>query len=110
MPVYVGALDHPEGAANRLKVVAVSVNGPASYTTGGFKVTVNDVNEILHAVVSIRDNPGNKLVRYSWSGNTLTIQIFTVSASTTDGSISAAEDAAGTDESGLTLDIIVVGV
>ena len=92
-----------------LKVYAGSVTGPSSYTAGGFTVTITGIRTIHEAVVSLRNNPGNKVIEYSWSGNTLTIVIKTISADTTTGAISATEDADGTDESGLTFDIVVVG-
>jgi len=102
------AFAKPEGAGSKRRVYINSVTGPSSYTTGGFTVTT-DLDTVEFAVVVLRNNPGNKVVRYSFSGKNITIQVFTISASTTTGAISAAEDAAGTDESSLIFDIIAVG-
>jgi len=93
----------------RYIVTATHTSGPASYTTGGFTVTLGDLMEIEEVVVQLRDQDNAKRIKYSESGNQVTIQIFTISADTTSGAISAGEDAAATDESGLTFDIFAIG-
>jgi len=102
------AFAKPEGAGSKRRVYANSVTGPTSYSTGGFTVSTT-LDTIEFAIVVLRNNPGNKVIQYRFSGNTITIQIFTISASTTTGAISATEDAAGTNESSLIFDIIAVG-
>ena len=104
----IGRLDKGLGVG-KLKVYSAEVTGPTSYATGGFQITINEFERIHNAVVALKNNPGNKLITYSISGNTITVQIFTITADTTTGAISATEDAAGTDESGLLFEVIAVG-
>ena len=92
-----------------LKVAARTVNGPSSYSAGGFNVEFPELSTIVHAIVQLRNNPGNKLVQVNVTDNTVNIKIFTISADTTTGAISATEDADGTDESGLVFDVIAIG-
>ena len=105
MPAIEGGLPLGPG----YKVAFLKTSGPSSYASGGFEVEIPELNSIEYAVAVIANNPGNKLIRYSISGNKVKIQVFTISASTTDGSISATEDAAGTDESGLEIHIVAIG-
>lgn len=91
------------------KVYTGSFNGPTSYATGGFTVTLSGISKIHQAIVALKNNPGNKLITYSITGNTITIQIYTITADTTTGAISATEDAAGTDESALQFELMAVG-
>ena len=93
----------------KLKVYAGSFSGPSSYTTGGFNITIAGLEKIHNAVVALKNNPGNKLITYTISGNTITVKIYTISADTNTGAISATEDADGTDESSLLFEIIAVG-
>ena len=93
----------------KYKLYSAEISGPTSYTTGGFTVTASGISKIHNAAVVLKNNPGNKLIRFSISGNSITIQIFTIAADTTTGAISATEDAAGTDESSLLFEIILVG-
>ena len=93
----------------RYVVTATHTSGPSSYTAGGFTVTLGDLMDIEELVVQLRDQDNAKRIKYSKSGNQVTIQIFTMSADTTTGTISTAEDAAGTDESALTFDIFAMG-
>lgn len=90
------------------KVVARTVNGPASYTAGGFTVVVPELDEVKIAAVSLRNPADNHLIRYSVSGNTITIQVFTIAADA-NGNITATEVANGTDLSALVFDIVAVG-
>ena len=90
-------------------IAKYSVSGPASYSAGGFTVTIDEVKNIEFALVQLRQQNNAYRISYSFSDNTVTIQVFEISADTTTGAISATEVAAGTDLSGLNFDIIVVG-
>jgi len=90
-------------------VVTRSVSGPSSYTSGGFVVTISELTKIKDCIVQLRNQDNDKRIKYSFSGNTVTIQVFTIVADTSTGAISASEVTDGTDLSGLTFDIIVVG-
>lgn len=86
------------------KVYRDTVSGPAAYDPAtGFVITVPHFRRVTWARVDIANNPGNKLVTWTVSGNQIVVRFYTVSANTTTGAISAAEDAAGTDESALQL-------
>ena len=93
----------------KLKVVATSVNGPASYQTGGFTVAIPELNQILYASVVLQNNRGDMVVTYSISGNQITIQVWVQSADTTTGAISVTELAAGQDLSTRVFQIIAIG-
>jgi len=93
----------------RYIVTATHTSGPSSYSSGGFTVTLGDLMEIEEVLVQLRNQDNAKRIKYSPSGNQVTIQIYTISADTSTGAISATEDADGTDESDLTFDIFAVG-
>jgi len=92
------------------KIAFKSVNGPTSYSAGGFTVTIDGLREIVHAIVELRQRGNNYRIDYSWSGNTVTIKVYVIAADTSSGDISATEVADGTDLSGLTFDIIAIGI
>ncbi len=91
-----------------LKIYTTQVAGPASFSAP-FTVST-PFNSVAFASVEIVNNPGNKLVTWSISGNNINITFYTISANTSTGAISATEDAAGTNESGLTLNITAIGI
>jgi len=91
------------------KIFSGVVAGPSSYTAGGFNIVVAGLSKIHNAVVVLKNNPGNKLITYTISGNTITVKIYTISADTNTGAISATEDADGTDESSLLFEVIAIG-
>ncbi len=93
----------------KYKVYSGETSGPTSYTTGGFNITISGLSKIHNAAVVLKNNPGNKLITYSISGNVITVKIFTIAANTTTGAISATEDGAGTDESSLLFEVIAIG-
>lgn len=100
-------LDKPFGVKHKIAVTETA--GPTSYTTGGFSITLDGISNIFFASVAITNNPGNKLATWSVSGNTVTVKVYTVTADTSSGAISATEDAAGTDESSLTFAVFAIG-
>lgn len=104
MPI--GSLYAPtEGST--LKVYNEAVAGSSSYTS---PYTISTpFKAIVGGVVSLENNPGNKLITYSFSGNSVLVKFYTISSDTTSGAISATEDAAGTDESSLTLSMVIIG-
>ena len=95
-----------------LKEIVKSVAGPASYATGGFAITIGELESIALAHVKERTNIEAadlvRQVRYSWTGNAITVivrQINTTTASPT----AWAEIGAGTDLSGISFDAVAKG-
>ena len=95
-----------------LKEVVKSAAGPASYATGGFAITIGELERVTFAHVIPRTNiEAADLVRqiqYSWTGNAITVivrQINTTTASPT----AWAELPAATDISAITFDVIAKG-
>lgn len=111
MPVQ-GVLERPVGHA-RPKVFQASVVGPTSYSAGGFTVSTG-LSSISIATVTPRDGTVGagadtvRAVRYSWSGGTITIQVFQASTVGT-GPNAWAEVPNATNLSGVTFDIIAFG-
>jgi hypothetical protein len=98
----------PKTEGSVLKIFTNQVAGPTSFSAP-FSVST-PFNSVVFASVEIVNNPGNKLVTWTISGNSINITFYTIAANTTSGAISATQDAAGTNESGLTLNIIAVGI
>ncbi|MEM1601324.1 MAG: hypothetical protein QW339_05060 [Sulfolobales archaeon] len=94
--------------ADGKKIVAVSVAGPSSYTTGGFTVRVPEL-EHVHAVLSALITGGYKIGGLSISGNTVIVIVHRYDYPATSAGPSV-EVPAGTDLSGQTITLIVVGI
>lgn len=106
--MVIGSLDKPFGSG--LKIVAKELEIPASYIGVGLKYKIDGIDNIVAAIPIIENNPGDKLITWEiYPGGWLKIHINTIKASTDDGSISATEDAPGTDESGLKVKVVVIG-
>lgn len=95
-----------ETVRGSMRVYVGSFSGPASYSTGGFTVAL-PINPSYVVVTLVNGNNAYR-ISYTVSGNTLTIQVFELSADTTTGAISASEVAAGTDLSALTFNVIAL--
>jgi hypothetical protein len=98
--------------ADGLKIAKVTARGPASYTAGGFRVVVPELQRILHAFVSIATSlKANNLVHtidFSVSGNTVTIKVYRIDV-TANAPAGWAEVPANTDISELVLEILAIG-
>ena len=94
--------------ADGKKISVVTVAGPASYTSGGFTVTVPDL-ERVHAVLFAFVTGGYKIGGLSISGNTIRVIVHYYNYPATTAGTSV-EVPAGTDLSGQTVTLIVVGV
>lgn len=93
------------------KVYSGSTSGPTSYSSGGFNITVNGLSKIHTAIVTFKGSRPDDLVYQldvSWSGNVITVKVMSINV-TAASPVSWTEVAAGTDLSGLTFDIIVIG-
>jgi len=88
------------------KIVVFITNGPSSYTTGGFTIRSDTLSVIEH-VISVSATEGWIGEVQSVSGNTATIKVYGLPSSLAAGPL--AEVAAGTDLSGVTFYIILVG-
>jgi hypothetical protein len=95
--------------AGQYKIVMLDeLVGPASYTTGGFNITVNEVNNILFAGVINSKGNGWVFSVKDFSGNIVTIQAFGLPATLAAGPL--VEATAGTDLSAQKFSLFVVGV
>jgi hypothetical protein len=99
--------------ADGKKVVQMTVSGPTSYTTGGFTVVVPELEKIHALVVSVRTNlkVSNYVhaVDYSYTGNRVTFTVYRLDVTAAAPS-AWAEVPAGTNISGLVLEIVAIGV
>jgi len=93
--------------ADGRKIVSVSTAGPSSYAAGGFSVRVPELNRI-DAVIWAFITGGYKIGGYSVSGNAVTVVIHYYNYPVTAAGPST-EVAAGTDLSGTTTTLIVIG-
>jgi len=93
--------------ADGRKIVSVSTAGPSSYTTGGFAVRVPELNRI-DAVIWAFITGGYKIGGYSVSGNAVTVAVHYYNYPATSAGPST-EVANGTDLSGQTVQLIVIG-
>jgi hypothetical protein len=95
------------------KVVQMTVAGPTSYTTGGFTVVVPELEKIHALVVSVRTNlkVDNYVYAadYSYTGNRVTFTVYRIDV-TASAPASWSEVPAGTDISGLVIEIVAIGV
>jgi len=91
------------------KIVYYSASGPSSYATGGSSITINDLNKV--EAVLFAQLTGGYLVEATpgTTTNTVTVKVyyFDYDASA-DGT--AIEIPDGTDLSGKTLTLLVIGV
>jgi hypothetical protein len=99
--------------ADGKKVVQKVVVGPASYSTGGFKVVIEELSKIHALVVSVRTNLKVSnyvhVVDYSYADNAVTFTVYRIDVTAAAPS-AWAEVPAGTDLSGLVLEIVAIGV
>ena len=106
--MVIGSLDKPFGTG--LKIVVKELEMPTSYIGVGLKYRIDGIDNILAVIPLIENNPGDKLITWeTHPGGWLKMHINTIKASTDDGSISATEDAPGTDESSLKVKVVVIG-
>jgi len=89
-------------------MVKTGVTGPSSYSSGGFKVTL-DLNKIVDAVVVLKEGNNLYKVGYTISGNEITIQVFQLGYDSSNSTLTISEVADGTDLSGLNFTIIAIG-
>ena len=102
--MVIGGLVLPYGS--RRKLVITSVAGPASYSTGGFTVSIDELKEVEEAIVVAG---GGYLAEVaSKSGNSITVKVYHFNYPATAAG-PAVEVDAGTDLSGVTFIIIAVG-
>ena len=98
---------------NGIKIVQMVVKGPSSYATGGFTVTVPELQKIIAVCVSIRTNLKVTgyvhVVDYRYSGNTITFVVYRINVKAASPS-AWSEVPAGTDISALEIEVIVFGV
>jgi len=87
----------------KFKCALVITSGPASYTTGGFTVTVSELSKV-HGAVAVTSG-GYVASVAGVSDNTVTIAVYENAGAA--GPL--AEVGAGTDLSGVTFYIFVVG-
>ncbi len=85
------------------------VAGTASYTSGGFEITLSDFKKVNRAVVVGENLDGNMVIKYSVTDNKVKIQVFTISANTSTGEISATEVSARNDLSSYYFNIVAEG-
>jgi hypothetical protein len=95
------------------KVVQVTATGPTSYTTGGFRVVIGELEKIHALLVSVRTNLKVSnyvhVVDYSYAGNTITFTVHRIDV-TAAAPAAWSEVPDGTDISGLVLEIVAIGV
>lgn len=94
--------------ADGKKIAFVSVTGPSSYTTGGFAVVVPEL-EHVHAVLSASITGGYKIGGLSVSGNRVTVVVHYYDYPAASAGTST-EIPAGTNLSGQTITLIVIGL
>lgn len=87
----------------KVKCVIVVTSGPASYTSGGFTVTVNELDKVHGAVATT--SAGYVASIAGVSGNTVTVAVYQEAGAA--GALAEVGD--GTDLSGVTFYIFVVG-
>jgi hypothetical protein len=93
--------------ADGRKIALASAAGPSSYATGGFAVRVPELNRI-DAVIWAFITGGYKIGGYSVSGNAVTVVVHYYNYPGTAAGPST-EVAAGTDLSGQSIQLIVIG-
>ncbi len=94
------------------KIAHLIASGPTSYPTGGFTITVAELEKIDGLVLSIRSNlKVSNLVHavdYSYSRNTITVTLYRIDVTAAAPS-AWAELPSGTDVSSLVLEIVAIG-
>lgn len=93
--------------ADGRKIVQASTAGPASYTTGGFTITVGELSRIT-AVVSASITGGYAVEVAGVSGNTVTVKVYHYDYPAAAAG-PAVEVAAGTNLSTSTVTLTVIG-
>lgn len=88
-------------------LVSGVVNGPSSYATGGFTITVPDITKVVNAVVVLKSGDNLYKAGFSSSGNKITVVVYELSSST--AGLKVEEVAAGTDLSSVEFAYIVIG-
>ena len=99
--------------ADGKKIVTLTTTGPTNYTTGGFQVTVPELQRILALNVNIKVNQKDDntvyALDYDYSGNTITFKAYKIDVTATAPS-SWSEVSAGTNLSGIVINITAIGV
>ena len=99
--------------ADGKKIVTLTTTGPSSYTTGGFRVTVPELQRILALNVNIKVNQKDDNIVYAldydYSGNTITFKAYKIDVTATAPS-PWSEVSAGTNLSGIVINITAIGV
>ena len=94
--------------ADGKKIVKYTGAGPASYSSGGFTVTINELSKVEEVLTA--ELPGYLVEATPTAGsNTITVKVYQFDYPATAAG-PAVEVADGTDLSGLTLKLIVLGV
>lgn len=92
----------------RVKIAVTKVAGPSSYPTGGFSVTIGDLNIVL-AVLNVKITGGYRAEHGEPSGNSVPIIVRQYDYPATAAG-PAPEVPAGTDLSGQTVEVVAIGV
>jgi len=93
--------------ADGKKIVAHSTAGPSSYATGGFSVTIPELNHI-HSILCAFITGGYKIGGLTVSGNSVTVVVHHYNYPATSAG-PAVEVSAGTNLSGQTVTLIAIG-
>ncbi|MEM2447841.1 MAG: hypothetical protein QXT14_02685 [Candidatus Bathyarchaeia archaeon] len=93
--------------ADGKKIVARSTAGPSSYATGGFLVTIPELSHV-HSILYAFITGGYKIGGLTVSGNSVTVAVHQYNYPATSAGPST-EVSAGTDLSGQTVTLIVIG-
>jgi len=95
-----------------MTIVMKTTSGPSSYSSGGFTVTIGELEKISKAIVvpntNIEANDKVRQIRWTISGNTVTIVVREIDV-TGSSPVSWSEVADGTDLSDITFTIIAEG-
>jgi len=87
-------------AGYRKPVIRKKVSGPSSYSTGGFTVTIGELESVAGAVITVESSTFYHPQIASISGNTIKVIVYAW-----DGA-AVSEISAGTDLSGVTFHIL----
>ncbi|MEM1553244.1 MAG: hypothetical protein QXH03_11355 [Candidatus Bathyarchaeia archaeon] len=93
--------------ADGKKIALAAASGPSSYPSGGFSVTVKELNHV-HAVLYASITGGYKIGALTVSGNAVTVVVHQYNYPATSAGPST-EVSSGTDLSGQTVTIIAIG-
>jgi len=86
------------------------VNGPSSYTTGGFEVETKGIRKIKHSFVIIENDNTTYKLETTNNGNKIKIKVNEISYDSSSSSLVVNEIQDGTDLSGKIFIIVVYGL